>query len=225
MTKMTKTQRTAILDFHNGVNAKGNTMIVRHSNTIAALVREGWARRPGGMTKRQAAVYPPSARRVAYVTRVGLIAAGVDMDAIHTEALAEDFERGQRIAAAAPAHVRDNCPALPVGCSHCTAPMTIRAARAKVNGMPDPYASSEAETGIDPDPVRPMNDTVAQDGDFNDDDVWDPEDRAEHIASLASSYNGPVLDAIRDTIRAQAAGSRCCDPGPYCDDLPGCEIR
>lgn len=86
MAKMSKAQRTAILDFHNGVTSKGHTMIVARSSTIDVMVREGWAKRPNGMTKRLAAVYPPSARRTAYVTRAGLIAAGVDMDAIHAEA-------------------------------------------------------------------------------------------------------------------------------------------
>lgn len=91
---MSKTQRTAILDFHNGVNAKGNTMVVKRSSTIDVMVREGWAERPGNMTRRLVSVYPPSARRVAYVTRAGLIAAGVDMDALHARALDEDGVRG-----------------------------------------------------------------------------------------------------------------------------------
>ena len=41
-----------------------------------------------------------------------------------------EVERLQRIAQSGVAHVRDNCPALPVGgCMNCTAPATVRAAR------------------------------------------------------------------------------------------------
>ena len=81
MTKMSKAQRTAILDFHNGVTAKRHTMIA-NERTIAALVRNGWA-------------IATSARyRTAYVTRAGLLAAGVDLNAIHGEALSINRLRG-----------------------------------------------------------------------------------------------------------------------------------
>lgn len=80
---MSKVQRIAIVDFHNGVNAKGNSTIT-NARTIAVLVREGWAVHPMHVT-------PAIARlgkvRTAYVTRAGLVAAGIDMDAIHAEAL------------------------------------------------------------------------------------------------------------------------------------------
>jgi hypothetical protein len=76
MTKMGKTQRIAILDFHNGVTAKGHTMI-GNLRAMNAMERNGWVRTIG-------------TGRAAYVTTAGLIAAGVDMDAIHAEALVED---------------------------------------------------------------------------------------------------------------------------------------
>jgi hypothetical protein len=72
MAKMSKTQRTAILDFHNGVTSKAYTMLVRSERTLDVMVREGWATRV--------------TRHTGYVTRAGLIAAGVDMDAIHADA-------------------------------------------------------------------------------------------------------------------------------------------
>lgn len=87
MTKMSKTQRIAILDFHNGVTAKGHTFTA-DSRTIAALQRNGWAWSPEGTRLRQQ--FPP---RSAYVTTAGLIAAGVDMDAIYAEAVTEGRRR------------------------------------------------------------------------------------------------------------------------------------
>lgn len=92
MTKMSKAQRIAILDFHNGVTSKRHTMLAS-ARTVDVLVREGWAKRPEEMTRRLVQQFPPSVRRMAYVTTAGLIAAGIDMDAIHTEALIEDFLR------------------------------------------------------------------------------------------------------------------------------------
>jgi hypothetical protein len=109
MTKMSKTQRTAVLDFHNGVTSKRHTLVAGAS-TIQALIRNGWA------------IKTSANYRTAYVTTAGLIAAGVDMAAIEAEALDEAAER-------APAHIRTNCPALANGgCMCCTAPATVRAA-------------------------------------------------------------------------------------------------
>lgn len=85
MAKMSKAQRTAILDFHNGVTAKGHTLIA-DSRTIAALIRNGWATFGPGTSVAWAL---RAKRRAAYVTRAGLIAAGVDMDALHARALAD----------------------------------------------------------------------------------------------------------------------------------------
>lgn len=83
MAKMTKAQRNVILDFHNGVNAKGDTMVIQNNRTINALVREGWARRsrpaPGGRIDVEH----------VHVTTAGLIAAGVDMDALAAQAADE----------------------------------------------------------------------------------------------------------------------------------------
>jgi hypothetical protein len=92
MTKMSKTQRTAILDFHRGVTAKRHTMIAS-SRTIAVLIREGWATfgpdvKPASMLRARV--------RAAYVTTAGLIAAGVDMDAIHAEALESPEHQASR---------------------------------------------------------------------------------------------------------------------------------
>lgn len=90
---MSKTQRIAILDFHNGVTDKRHTFLANEL-TIDAMVREGWAERP--ITR------PRDSRREAYVTTAGLVAAGVDMDAIHAVALVEDSRR--RVAAAVQGH-------------------------------------------------------------------------------------------------------------------------
>jgi hypothetical protein len=85
MAKMSKAQRMAILDFHRGVTAKGHTLLAS-ARTIAVLVRNGWARYPEHVTASVAAV---GRVRVAYVTRAGLIAAGVDLDGLHAKALVE----------------------------------------------------------------------------------------------------------------------------------------
>jgi hypothetical protein len=79
MAKMTQAQRIAILDFHNGVTNKCQSFTA-NAHTIAALVRHGWAIKQHGCC-------------AAYVTTAGLLAAGVDMDAIHAEAIeAEELE-------------------------------------------------------------------------------------------------------------------------------------
>lgn len=83
MTKMSKTQRIAILDFHNGVTAKGHTMLA-DARTIRVLVREGWAALGSNVTPSVARLHKV---RVAYVTTPGLVAAGIDMDVIHAQAL------------------------------------------------------------------------------------------------------------------------------------------
>ena len=75
---MTEAQRTAILRQHNDRN-HGNS-IIANARTIAVLVREGWATYPIGANSRG---------RTAYVTRAGLIAAGVNMDKLHAKALTE----------------------------------------------------------------------------------------------------------------------------------------
>lgn len=84
MTKMTKTQRTAILRQHNDRN-HGNS-IIANARTIAVLVREGWAVHPMHVS-------PVVARlgkvRTAYVTPAGLRAAGVNLDKLHAKALAD----------------------------------------------------------------------------------------------------------------------------------------
>lgn len=79
MTKMSETQRIAILDFHNGVTDKRYTMLVRSRRTLDVMVANGWAVRVTAHT--------------GNVTTAGLVAAGVDMDAIHAEALAEHADR------------------------------------------------------------------------------------------------------------------------------------
>lgn len=84
MTKMTQAQRTAILDAHERRlrrigrtgGADGDPRVIR------VLKREGWV-----------SGYFDSP------TRAGLIAAGVDMNAIHAEALTEDYAR--RVSASA----------------------------------------------------------------------------------------------------------------------------
>lgn len=86
MVKMTKTQRTAILDFHNGVTSKQYWAIASRARTAAVLVREGWATYPGHVSE---GAIKAGRVRTFNVTRAGLIAAGVDMDAIHAEALME----------------------------------------------------------------------------------------------------------------------------------------
>jgi hypothetical protein len=83
MTKMSKAQRTAILEaYERKARATGSTrpgcFVVRPA-TLTAMVRNGWAE--------------ALSLRVGIYTTAGLIAAGVDMDAIHAEALREDLKR------------------------------------------------------------------------------------------------------------------------------------
>jgi hypothetical protein len=138
MTKMSKAQRAAILAAENQIKytpggaAKRFGMVVAGARTEHVLRREGW-------------VFGPFDQ----VTRAGLIAAGVDMDAIHAEALemsgpwtnrlsaegrqvirdATHAEALREHARRAPAHIRTDCPALAIdGCMQCTAPATVRAA-------------------------------------------------------------------------------------------------
>lgn len=85
MTKMTKTQRTAILEAHNaptvGVDEYFSRGYVHATRpTLAVMRRNGWVTE--GRYNRQAPV-----------TTAGLIAVGVDMDAIHAKAIAENTLR------------------------------------------------------------------------------------------------------------------------------------
>lgn len=84
MTKMSETQRTAILRQHNDRN-HGNS-IIANARTIAVLVREGWAVLPLHVTPAVARV---GKVRTAYVTPAGLRAAGVSLDKLHAQALAD----------------------------------------------------------------------------------------------------------------------------------------
>lgn len=79
MAKMSKTQRIAVLDFHNGVTDKRYTMLVRSARTLDVMVANGWAVRVTA--------------RTGNVTTAGLVAAGVDMDAIETEVHKENNRR------------------------------------------------------------------------------------------------------------------------------------
>lgn len=85
MTKMTKTQRTAILEAHNaptvGVDEYFSRGYVHATRpTLAVMRRNGWVTE--GRYNRQAPV-----------TTAGLIAAGMHMDAIHAKAIAENTLR------------------------------------------------------------------------------------------------------------------------------------
>jgi hypothetical protein len=84
MTKMTETQRTAILRQHRSRN-HGNS-IIANARTITVLVREGWAVYPTHVTP---AVVRVGKVRTAYVTPAGLRAAGVDLDELHGAAIVE----------------------------------------------------------------------------------------------------------------------------------------
>lgn len=84
MTKMTETQRKAILRQHNDRN-HGNS-IIANARTIAVLVREGWAVHP---MRVPLAVAARGKVRIAYVTPAGLRAAGVNLDKLHARALAD----------------------------------------------------------------------------------------------------------------------------------------
>jgi hypothetical protein len=76
MTKMSEAQRTAILYvFENRNDDRVSAWSCGRRNTVESLVRSGWL----------AADYMP--------TVAGLVAAGVDMDALHGEALAENVDR------------------------------------------------------------------------------------------------------------------------------------
>lgn len=88
MAKMSKAQRTAILS-RNEAAANRGIFIAPTDPTADVLVRNGWAffGVPGRETQR-------GRRGSLYVTFAGLIAAGVDMDAIHRDAL---IENGLRI--------------------------------------------------------------------------------------------------------------------------------
>lgn len=132
--KMNATQRDAVLQAHRnrtgGENYIGMTMA--RSRTLAVLRREAWVAGPFDIP-----------------TTAGLIAAEVDMDAIHADARVEDYlrrphmvrameigaaerERAALRAAAdqSPAHVRNHCPADAIGgCLQCTAPASVRASR------------------------------------------------------------------------------------------------
>lgn len=74
---MSKAQRTAILEAHalKMIGRYHSGVVVARPNTVEVLKREKWI--------------SDALARSGYVTRAGLIAAGVDMDAIHTEALNE----------------------------------------------------------------------------------------------------------------------------------------
>lgn len=94
MTKMTKAQRTAILRAHNngGTEAAGTAIYWSRGRvrvprrTADVLAREGWVSGD------------------ALVTTAGLIAAGVDMDAIHGEAIRENNVRDADAASAERLH-------------------------------------------------------------------------------------------------------------------------
>jgi hypothetical protein len=84
MRKMSDTQRYTVLSYNDAPANRGLLTAYRHS-TIRALVANGWAFYP--------AEWPKSTWKVArsaYVTSQGLRAAGFDMDALHTVALAEN---------------------------------------------------------------------------------------------------------------------------------------
>jgi hypothetical protein len=59
---------------------------------------------------------------------------------------------------------------------------------------------AQLDEAIDPDPIRPMNDTVTDDDDIN--EPWEP----ASYEPTQSSYSGAVLDAIRDSLYTPAAG-------------------
>jgi hypothetical protein len=64
-----------------------------------------------------------------------------------TECPGRTTREAQHAAAQVPAHVRNDCPALPVGCVRCTAPATVRAALAASERAPSydgPVAAKQA---------------------------------------------------------------------------------
>ncbi len=78
MTKMTGEQRRVVLLADSKATpCRGG--ITGHPGTVKVLLREGWAAGSGPLGW--------------HVTRDGLIAAGLDMDALHAEAMAENIER------------------------------------------------------------------------------------------------------------------------------------
>lgn len=77
MTKMTKEQRRIVLLADSKAHpCRGG--ITGHPGTVNVLLREGWAAGSGPVDW--------------HVTRDGLIAAGVDMDVLHAEAMAENID-------------------------------------------------------------------------------------------------------------------------------------
>jgi len=111
MAKMSSTARTAIL----------NAYILRPARQpayrdLGVFTRKQWR-------SNEAALRNGWVDRHGRETTAGLVEAGVDMAAIEDWAYREHAKRS-------PAHVRNNCPALPVGgCMQCTAPATVRAAQ------------------------------------------------------------------------------------------------
>jgi hypothetical protein len=79
MAKMTEAQRRAILNQHR--SASKGAALIANARTIAVLVREGWAH----LSPNERMTRP----RSAYVTRAGLIAAGVNMDKLCAQARAD----------------------------------------------------------------------------------------------------------------------------------------
>lgn len=80
MTKMTQAQRKAALEAHTSTGVpRGMFSLFVRTATFRAMVRNGWAQ---GVS-----VFGGN------VTTAGLLAAGVDMDAIHGEALYEESVR------------------------------------------------------------------------------------------------------------------------------------
>lgn len=67
--------------------------MIATERTIDALEARGWAKRDVNLHRTLAGSWSRAVRRTAYVTRAGLIAAGVDMDALHAEAAAESEAR------------------------------------------------------------------------------------------------------------------------------------
>lgn len=118
MTKMSKAQRTAILMAHARRAAHATSRpghgdwVLAPSPTVEICVRQGWARRVEGIL----------GDNVARVTPAGLIAAGVDMDALHAEAETEDESRLRKVDAR---HYRGQRNALGTvigcDCAKCTA--------------------------------------------------------------------------------------------------------
>lgn len=88
MTRMTGPQRRAILNQHRSSSI--GAALIANTRTVAVLVREGWATYSERSSAKLRRYYK---ERSAYVTREGLIAAGVDFGALHADALAENARR------------------------------------------------------------------------------------------------------------------------------------